>query len=221
MPVARRPPPLRDARPRGRAGRPLVVDDPAQARGLPRAPSPASTPSAVAALRPRRRRAADGRPRHRPQPAQGRVGDRKRRRRCSRAREAHGSLDAFLWGLVPGAPLRRGGRRDRLGAGRDGRVARASARSSSGPGFRFVGPTVCYAFMQAVGMVDDHAGRASATPDSGPESRGYTGPEDAGDEHLRGVLRHGRQAADRAPPDARRQQVPARSGSATPRRPRS
>ena len=26
-------------------------------------------------------------------------------------------------------------------------------------GFRFVGPTICYAFMQAVGMVDDHAKR--------------------------------------------------------------
>ncbi len=30
-------------------------------------------------------------------------------------------------------------------------------RSSSDAGFRFVGPTVCYAFMQATGMVNDHA----------------------------------------------------------------
>jgi DNA-3-methyladenine glycosylase I len=68
-------------------------------------------------------------------------------------REEHGSLDAFLWGLVPGAPLRR----------RDGHVPAETAESLSmskalkRAGFRFVGPTVCYAFMQAVGMADDHS----------------------------------------------------------------
>jgi len=69
------------------------------------------------------------------------------------ARAEHGSLDAYLWGLVPGAPLRRG----------DGHVPAETAESRSmskalkRAGFRFVGPTVCYAFMQAVGMADDHA----------------------------------------------------------------
>jgi DNA-3-methyladenine glycosylase I len=69
------------------------------------------------------------------------------------ASEEHGSLDAFLWGLVPGAPLRR----------RDGQVpaetaeSRSMSRGLKRAGFRFVGPTVCYAFMQAVGMADDHA----------------------------------------------------------------
>jgi DNA-3-methyladenine glycosylase I len=68
-------------------------------------------------------------------------------------REEHGSLDAFLWGLVPGAPLRR----------RDGAVPAEAAESRNmsktlkRAGFRFVGPTVCYAFMQAVGMADDHS----------------------------------------------------------------
>ena len=68
------------------------------------------------------------------------------------AREQHGSLDAFLWGLVPGAPLRRG----------DGNVPAETAESRSmskalkRAGFRFVGPTVCYAFMQACGLVNDH-----------------------------------------------------------------
>jgi DNA-3-methyladenine glycosylase I len=68
-------------------------------------------------------------------------------------RQEHGSLDAFLWGLVPGAPLRRG----------DGQVPAETAESRSmskalkRAGFRFVGPTVCYAFMQAVGMADDHS----------------------------------------------------------------
>ena len=68
-------------------------------------------------------------------------------------RQEHGSLDAFLWGLVPGAPLRRG----------DGEVPAETAESRGmsmalkRAGFRFVGPTVCYAFMQAVGMADDHS----------------------------------------------------------------
>jgi DNA-3-methyladenine glycosylase I len=68
-------------------------------------------------------------------------------------REEHGSLDAFLWGLVPGAPLRR----------RDGPLVAETAESRNmskalkRAGFRFVGPTVCYAFMQAVGMADDHS----------------------------------------------------------------
>ena len=68
-------------------------------------------------------------------------------------REEHGSLDAFLWGLVPGAPLRRG----------SGDVPAETAESRNmskelkRAGFRFVGPTVCYAFMQAVGIADDHA----------------------------------------------------------------
>ena len=35
--------------------------------------------------------------------------------------------------------------------------AKAMSRDLLGRGFRFVGPTICYAFMQAVGMVDDHA----------------------------------------------------------------
>ena len=35
--------------------------------------------------------------------------------------------------------------------------ANALSRGLKAAGFRFVGPTICYAFMQAVGMVDDHA----------------------------------------------------------------
>ena len=68
-------------------------------------------------------------------------------------REEHGSLDAFLWGLVPGAPLRR--------SPGDVPAETAESRSMSKAlkraGFRFVGPTVCYAFMQAVGIADDHS----------------------------------------------------------------
>jgi DNA-3-methyladenine glycosylase I len=34
--------------------------------------------------------------------------------------------------------------------------ARAMSKALKARGFKFVGPTICYAFMQAVGMVDDH-----------------------------------------------------------------
>ena len=70
-------------------------------------------------------------------------------------RDEHGSLDAFLWGLVPGAPLRRG-------AGdvpAETAESRHMSKTLKRAGFRFVGPTVCYAFMQAVGIADDHSPR--------------------------------------------------------------
>ena len=70
-------------------------------------------------------------------------------------RETHGGLAAFLWGFVGGAP-----RQNRWGAlaGIPARTAESDAMSKAlrSLGFGFVGPTVCYAFMQAVGMVNDH-----------------------------------------------------------------
>ena len=68
-------------------------------------------------------------------------------------REEHGSLDAFLWGLVPGAPLRRGPGNVPAETAESRNMSKALKRA----GFRFVGPTVCYAFMQAVGIADDHS----------------------------------------------------------------
>ena len=68
-------------------------------------------------------------------------------------RQEHGSLDAFLWGLVPAAPLRRGTGPVLAETAESKNMSKALKRA----GFRFVGPTVCYAFMQAVGMADDHS----------------------------------------------------------------
>ena len=70
-------------------------------------------------------------------------------------RESHGSLDAFLWGLVPAPPPRRTPSSGPVAA--ETAESRALSKELKRHGFRFVGPTVCYAFMQAVGMVDDHA----------------------------------------------------------------
>jgi DNA-3-methyladenine glycosylase I len=68
-------------------------------------------------------------------------------------RETHGSLDAFLWDIVPGAPLRR----TTADVPAETTESRALSKELKRQGFRFVGPTVCYAFMQAVGLADDHA----------------------------------------------------------------
>jgi DNA-3-methyladenine glycosylase I len=67
----------------------------------------------------------------------------------------HDSLAAWLWSLVGGKP--------QVNAWRDAHDVPAStevsermSRALRRRGFRFVGPTICYAFMQATGMVDDH-----------------------------------------------------------------
>jgi len=70
-------------------------------------------------------------------------------------RKEFGSFDRYLWQFVGGKPLKN--RRRGLGE-IPARTAEADAmsRDLKKRGFRFVGPTICYAFMQATGMVDDH-----------------------------------------------------------------
>jgi DNA-3-methyladenine glycosylase I len=68
---------------------------------------------------------------------------------------AHGSLDAWLWSFVDGRPIVNRWR----DAARIPATTELSDRMSKvlrKQGFRFVGSTICYAFMQATGMVDDH-----------------------------------------------------------------
>jgi len=69
-------------------------------------------------------------------------------------RDEVGSLDAYLWGLVGGAPLVNRWLGGDIPA--ETPVSRAMSMGLKRRGFRFVGPTVCYAFMQATGMVNDH-----------------------------------------------------------------
>jgi DNA-3-methyladenine glycosylase I len=75
--------------------------------------------------------------------------------RCVREVERTGDLAGYLWQFVDGTPI--------VGKWRSiaeipAETARSKAMSKDlkRRGFRFVGPTVCYAFMQAVGMVNDH-----------------------------------------------------------------
>jgi DNA-3-methyladenine glycosylase I len=69
-------------------------------------------------------------------------------------REDLGGLDPYLWGFV-GRPIRnRWKRLSELPA--ETPLSTAMSKDLKARGFRFVGPTICYAFMQAVGMVNDH-----------------------------------------------------------------
>jgi len=66
-----------------------------------------------------------------------------------------GSLDAYLWSFVNGAPIRYR-RRSLSQIPSETKESRAMSKALKERGFRFVGPTICYAFMEAVGMVNDH-----------------------------------------------------------------
>ena len=66
-----------------------------------------------------------------------------------------GSLDAYLWSFVGGRPRTNDWRTLEDVPARTPE-AEAMSKDLVRRGFRFVGPTICYAFMQAVGMVNDH-----------------------------------------------------------------
>ena len=70
-------------------------------------------------------------------------------------REEFGSFDAYVWRFVRGRPKVN---RPRTLGDVPARTAESDALSKDLKlrGFRFVGSTICYAFMQAVGLVDDH-----------------------------------------------------------------
>jgi len=70
-------------------------------------------------------------------------------------REEFGSLDAYLWDFVDGVPVQNAWKSmAELPAKTE--LSDAMSKDLKGRGFNFVGSTICYAFMQAVGMVNDH-----------------------------------------------------------------
>jgi DNA-3-methyladenine glycosylase I len=76
-------------------------------------------------------------------------------RACLEIHREFGCLDAYLWRFVEGGPVRNRRRMlRRIPA--ETEASRAMSRDLKRRGFRFVGPTICYAFMQATGMVNDH-----------------------------------------------------------------
>lgn len=64
--------------------------------------------------------------------------------------QEHGSLDAYLWAFIGNQKLTQA-THDQAAA-----VSQPMSKRLKKDGFRFVGPTICYSFMQAVGMMNDH-----------------------------------------------------------------
>jgi DNA-3-methyladenine glycosylase I len=69
--------------------------------------------------------------------------------------QEHGSFDAYVWSFVGGTP-RVNRRRSLRQVPARTPESDALSRDLLARGFKFVGSTICYAFMQAVGMVNDH-----------------------------------------------------------------
>jgi DNA-3-methyladenine glycosylase I len=71
-------------------------------------------------------------------------------------RKEFGSFDSYIWKFVGGKPKKNSWRSSqRLPASTP--ESDAMSKDLKRRGFRFVGSTICYAFMQAIGMVDDHS----------------------------------------------------------------
>ena len=66
-----------------------------------------------------------------------------------------GSFDAYIWRFVGGRPIRNAWKTLKQIPARTPE-SDAMSKDLLKRGFKFVGPTICYAFMQAVGMVNDH-----------------------------------------------------------------
>jgi DNA-3-methyladenine glycosylase I len=76
-------------------------------------------------------------------------------RRVLQVRDERGSFADYLWNFVVDEPIV--GRYEALiDIPAETRVSRELSKDLKRRGFRFVGPTICYAFMQATGMVNDH-----------------------------------------------------------------
>ncbi len=80
--------------------------------------------------------------------------------------EEFGSFDAYVWGFVDGRPIR-----NRWQESGDipakTRESEELSRDLMTRGFKFVGPTICYAFMQGAGLVNDHLTTCFRFDDSG------------------------------------------------------
>jgi DNA-3-methyladenine glycosylase I len=72
-----------------------------------------------------------------------------------KVQEIFGSFDAYLWRFVGGMPIQNVWRKgQRLPARTE--ISDALSKDLQRLGFNFVGSTICYAYMQAVGLVNDH-----------------------------------------------------------------
>jgi DNA-3-methyladenine glycosylase I len=72
-----------------------------------------------------------------------------------KVREESGSFDAYIWRFAAGKPIQNAWRKIEEVPARTPE-SDAMSKDLTRRGFRFVGSTICYAFMQATGMVNDH-----------------------------------------------------------------
>jgi DNA-3-methyladenine glycosylase I len=72
-----------------------------------------------------------------------------------KVQDEFGSFDAYIWQFVDGKPIQNVWK-DLREIPAKTKEAEAMSKSLIKRGFRFVGPTICYAYMQATGMVNDH-----------------------------------------------------------------
>ena len=66
-----------------------------------------------------------------------------------------GSFDAYIWSFVGGKPVKNAWK-NTSDVPASTAISEVMSKDLKKRGFKFVGPTTCYAFMQAVGMVNDH-----------------------------------------------------------------
>jgi DNA-3-methyladenine glycosylase I len=69
---------------------------------------------------------------------------------CIAIQQKHGSLDAYLWNYMQGKQL------TYVDQAFAAEISEQMSKGLKKDGFRFMGPTTCFAFMQAVGMINDH-----------------------------------------------------------------
>jgi DNA-3-methyladenine glycosylase I len=72
-----------------------------------------------------------------------------------RVQKEYGSFDQFIWQFVGGAPIQNSWKLQKQVPAKSP-LSIAMSKEFLKRGFRFVGPTICYAFMQATGIVNDH-----------------------------------------------------------------
>ncbi len=70
-------------------------------------------------------------------------------------RKEFGTFDAYIWGFVGGKPIQNAPKKN-SDIGATSKESDALSKDLKKRGFKFVGSTICYAYMQGVGMVNDH-----------------------------------------------------------------
>jgi DNA-3-methyladenine glycosylase I len=78
----------------------------------------------------------------------------------------YGSFDAYIWQFVGGKPLHNT-RKTLADIPAETDESKAMSKALKRQGFKFVGSTICYAFMQACGMVNDHTTDCFLHPSNG------------------------------------------------------